>query len=194
MQGWWAVSYGLLWLLVVMLCVIVVVLDRQIGTLHLRLGPRGALEIDSEGPPLGETPPALEATGLDGHPVTIGGSAQLLLFVSAGCLVCEEVLPSLETVAHSHGLTPLVIADADSEDREVRAHVATRTSAPVTASSEAMRVYAVPGTPYVVALDELGAIRAKATVNNMEQFEGLVETALRRSAQAREELEASYDG
>jgi hypothetical protein len=60
----------------------------------------------------------------------------------------------------------------------------------VTASSEAMRAYAVPGTPYVVALDELGAVRAKATVNNMEQFEGLVETALRRSARARKELGA----
>lgn len=193
MNGWLAVSYGLLWLLVVMLCVIVVALARQIGTLHLRLGPRGALEIDSEGPPLGETPPALEATSLDGRSVTIGGPgrAQLLLFVSAGCLVCEEVLPSLEAVAHSHALTPLVIADASSEGNEVRAHIATRTSAPVAASSEAMRAYAVPGTPYVVALDELGAVRAKATVNNMEQFEGLVETALRRSAQAREELEAS---
>lgn len=193
MNGWWAVSYGLLWLLVVMLCVIVVALARQIGTLHLRLGPRGALEIDTEGPPLGEVPPALEATTLDGHPVTIGGPgrAQLLLFVSTGCLVCEEVLPSLEAVAHSHALSPLVIADASSEDKEVRAHVATKTRAPVTASSEAMRAYAVPGTPYVVALDELGAVRAKATVNSMEQFEGLVHTAERRSARGQKEPEAS---
>jgi methylamine dehydrogenase accessory protein MauD len=193
LNGWWTVSYGLLWLLVVMLCVIVVALARQIGTLHLRLGPRGALEADFEGPPLGEAPPALEATDLGGHPVTIGGPgrAQLLLFVSSGCIVCEEVLPALQAVAHSHALSPLVIADATSEVKAVRAHVSTRTRAPVTASSEAMRTYAVPGTPYVVVLDELGAVRAKATVNNMEQFEGLVQTAERRSAQAREEVEAS---
>ncbi|MDQ3661030.1 MAG: hypothetical protein M3454_08265 [Actinomycetota bacterium] len=193
MQGWWAVSYGLLWLLVVMLCVIVVALARQIGTLHLRLGPRGALEIDSEGPPLGEAPPALEAITLDGQSMTLGGPgrAQLLLFVSSGCLVCEEVLPSLETVARSHGLVPQVIADASSEHEEVRAQVATKTRAPVVVSSEAIRTYAVPGTPYVVVLDELGAVRAKATVNNMEQLEGLVATALRRSAEARRELEVS---
>ncbi|CAN5459351.1 MAG: hypothetical protein ACR2MC_02885 [Actinomycetota bacterium] len=192
MNGWWAVSYGLLWLLVVMLCVIVVALARQIGTLHLRLGPRGALEIDSEGPPLGEAPPALEATTLHGRPVTIGGPgrAQLLLFVSTGCLVCEEVLPSLEAVAHGHGLSPLVVADAASEDKETRSLVVARTGAPVTTSSEAIRTYAVPGTPYVVALDELGAVRAKGTVNNMEQFEGLVQTARRRFAQAQKELEA----
>jgi hypothetical protein len=57
----------------------------------------------------------------------------------------------------------------------------------VTASSEAIRTYAVPGTPYVVALDELGAVRAKGTVNNMEQFEGLVQTARRRFAEAQKE-------
>nr|MBA2599124.1 methylamine dehydrogenase [Actinomycetota bacterium] len=38
MEGWWAASYLVLWLLVVMLCVVVVALARQIGTLHLRLG------------------------------------------------------------------------------------------------------------------------------------------------------------
>jgi methylamine dehydrogenase accessory protein MauD len=193
LNGWWAVSYGLLWLLVVMLCVIVVALARQIGTLHLRLGPRGALEADFEGPPLGEAPPALEATDLDGHPVTIGGPgrAQLLLFVSSGCIVCAEVLPALEAIARGHDLSPLVVADATSEDEVVRAHVSTKTRAPVTESAEAVRSYAVPGTPYVVVLDELGAVRAKATVNNMEQFEGLVQTAERRLAQARDELEAS---
>ncbi len=40
------------------------------------------------------------------------------------------------------------------------------------------------------ALDELGAVRAKGTVNNMEQFEGLVQTARRRFAEAQKELEA----
>src|SRR5919106_504124 len=83
LQGWWAVSYVLLWLLVVMLCVIVVALARQIGTLHLRLGPRGALEIDSEGPALGEAPPPIDALAVSGENVTIGGpgAAQVLMFV-----------------------------------------------------------------------------------------------------------------
>ena len=48
------------------LAAVVVALARQVGTLHLRLGPRGALEIDSEGPPLGEAPPPLPATADDG--------------------------------------------------------------------------------------------------------------------------------
>ena len=52
MRGWWAISYVVLWVVVIVLS-LVVALARQIGTLHLRLAPRGALEVDAEGPPLG---------------------------------------------------------------------------------------------------------------------------------------------
>ena len=38
----------------------------------------------------------------------------------------------------------------------------------------------MPGTPFVLVLDELGVVRAKGTVNTMEQVEGLVQTAERR--------------
>jgi hypothetical protein len=38
----------------------------------------------------------------------------------------------------------------------------------------------VPGTPFLVVLDELGIVRAKGTVNNLEQVEGLIDTAARR--------------
>ncbi len=41
-------------------------------------------------------------------------------------------------------------------------------------------MFDVPGTPFVLVLDELGIVRAKGTVNNLEQVEGLVDTAGRR--------------
>jgi hypothetical protein len=44
-------AFAVHWLLVIALCV--VALSRQVGILHLRLGPLGALEIDDGGPPLG---------------------------------------------------------------------------------------------------------------------------------------------
>jgi hypothetical protein len=45
----------------------------------------------------------------------------------------------------------------------------------------------VPGTPFVVVLDEAGVVRAKGTVNNLEQVEGLVDTANRRIVEEREQ-------
>jgi hypothetical protein len=45
----------------------------------------------------------------------------------------------------------------------------------------------VPGTPFVVVLDEAGVVRAKGTVNNLEQVEGLVDTANRRITEEHEQ-------
>lgn len=180
MEGWWAASYVVLWFLVVGLCLIVVGLARQVGTLHLRLGPRGALELDDEGPPLGEAPVPIDAVDTNGDPVSIGGpgEAQLLLFVSPTCRSCAEVLPSLSVVARSGTMTPLVITDADTASAKTIDQK--RTGARVIASPEAVRLYEVPGTPYAVALDAGGVVRAKGTANNLEQMEGLVDTAKRR--------------
>lgn len=184
MHGWWAVSYVMLWVVVAALALLVVALARQIGTLHLRLGPRGALEVDGEGPPLGEAPEPLELRDLDGRPVIVGGPErpQLVLFVSPGCGVCRDVLPGIAAAARAGSLEPIVVADAEEADARVLLQDL-RVHAPFAASPEAVRSYGVPGTPYAVALDELGVVRAKGTVNTLEQLEGLIDTARRRAGE-----------
>ena len=179
MSGWWLLSYVVLWMLVIALSILVLALARQVGTLHLRLGPRGALEVDEEGPPLGEAPEPVDARDLDGAPATVGGPGrpQLVLFVSPGCPVCRDVAPSLPAAARATGLTPLIVADGPPD--AVRATYGS-IAAPVVTDAAVAEAYAVPGTPYAVVLDETGAVRAKGTVNNLEQVEGLVDTARRR--------------
>ena len=159
MSGWWIFAFVALWLLVVVLCVVVVALARQVGTLHLRLGPRGALEIDDEGPILGEPMPPIDSVGADGSPVALGGPGEprLVLFSSPTCIVCREVAPAIPAAARAGRLVPQVVHDPGAERR-----------------------LDVPGTPFVVILDELGVVRSKGTVNNLEQVEGLVDTAARR--------------
>lgn len=181
MSGWWLASYVVLWVLVAVLSVVVVALARQVGTLHLRLGPRGALEIDDEGPPLGEAPEAASAVDLEGRDVVVGGPGepQLLLFVSPGCPVCREVLPSVPAAARAGRVTPFVISDADSQDT-ARSYRHDAVGAPIVPAPELARRYGVPGTPYAVVLDVLGVVRAKGTVNSLEQLEGLVDTARSR--------------
>lgn len=192
MSGWWAASYIALWVLVVVLCFVVVALARQIGTLHLRLGPRGALEMDDEGPALGEGRPPEVATDLGGNHVTIGGgdASQLLLFVSPGCMVCEQVMPSIGAVAEVARMQPLVVTDMDAEETRLQFRHK-RVTAPVVASVETFQSYEVPGTPYVVVLDDNGVVQAKGTVNNLEQMEGLIDTARRRERDATQERRAS---
>jgi hypothetical protein len=165
MSGWWAAAFVAQWVLLLVLCVVVVALARQVGTLHLRLGPRGALEIDTEGPALGDLVPAFDARGADGAPTVLGGPGprRLILFSSPTCIVCREVAPAILTAAQAGGLLAQVVHDPEAE-----------------------RTFDVPGTPFVLVLDELGVVRAKGTVNNLEQVEGLVDTADRRMREERE--------
>jgi methylamine dehydrogenase accessory protein MauD len=162
--------------------VVVVALARQIGTLHLRLGPRGALEMDDEGPPLGEAPEPFDATDIEGAGVTIGGPGepQLLMFVSPGCMLCEQVLPSVPAIAAVGQLRPYVLTDVDATESSLT-FGPKRLKAPVVPGQAIASAYDVPGTPYVVVLDDQGVVQAKGTVNNLEQMEGLVDTATRRA-------------
>jgi hypothetical protein len=157
--GWWMAAFTVQWLLLIALCVVVVALARQVGVLHLRLGPLGALEIDDEGPPLGQTPPPLRANAADGSAIDLGGpgGGRLVVFESPTCPVCEQVRPSVPAAATAAGLVPQVVSDPEAE-----------------------RAWAVPGVPFVVILDPVGVVRAKGTVNDLEQLEGLVDSAVRR--------------
>jgi methylamine dehydrogenase accessory protein MauD len=192
-EGWWAVSYLVLWCLVIMLCIVIVALARQIGTLHLRLGPRGALEMDAEGPPLGEAPQPFDVRDVEGGPISVGGpgQGQLLLFVSPGCHICHQVMPGIPAAAAAGSFAPHVITDVDRADTQAAFAGKRSSSAPLIPGPEIVRTYGIPGTPYVVVLDDRGIVRAKGTVNNLEQLEGLVDTAVRRTEEADAERRAS---
>jgi methylamine dehydrogenase accessory protein MauD len=191
-DGWWAVSYVVLWLVVVTLSVIVIALARQIGALHLRLGPRGALELDDEGPELGAEVARADVADTAGRALTIAarGEVQFLLFVSPSCPLCDQIMPSVGALAREEPLRSYVLVDADPEEAAaiVRRR---RIDAPVVPASEIARDYDIPGTPYAVVLDGEGRVTAKGTVNTLEQMEGLVDTALRRLGGSVGELTAA---
>ncbi len=146
-EGFWEASYALLWLAVVALVVLVLSLYRQVGVLHLRLGPRGALEEEGEGPELGAS---VERAAL---PL---GRATLVAFTSAGCPVCHQIVPGLRVLERDPALAVVHAAYEDDGGPELHA------------------AFDVPGTPYAVYLDAAGVVRAKGTVNTLEQLESLV--------------------
>lgn len=167
MSGWWAAAFVVQWVLLAVLTIVVVALARQIGVLHLRLSPLGALEVDAEGPPLGQAPPSRTARAPDGTPTMIGGPGpmRLVAFTSPTCPICEQVLPGIPAAATAAKLVPQFVSDGELE-----------------------RAYGVPGVPFLLVLDTAGVVRAKGTVNTLEQVEGLIDTALGRieeSAEAR---------
>ena len=91
------ISLGLLWVVVILLSLAVLALARQVGILHERVAPAGAL-LRGAGPGVGQQSPRLEVHALAGNAVTIGrqlpaGKALLMLFVSQTCPICKKTIP-----------------------------------------------------------------------------------------------------
>ncbi len=138
------VALGVLAAAVVVLTVLVLALYRQVGVLESRLGPRAALELAEEGPPLGAPVPALEELR--------GRGSELVAFSSPGCRLCAQLEPALAAVARD-GVDVIRVDEATRPDDVAR--------------------FGVPGTPYVVHVID-GVVVAKGLVNTLEQIEELI--------------------
>src|SRR5271167_3954680 len=174
------ISQIILWFAVVALSAIVLALIRQIGVLHERIAPMGALTID-KGPKVGDKSPVFELIDLANRPLTIGaasadGRSQLLMFVSPTCPVCKKLLPIAKSVATAESRWLDLIFTSDGELSEQDAFIARHQleSYPFVLSSEVGMAYRVSKLPYAVLIDDDGVVRAKGLVNTREHLESIV--------------------
>src|ERR1700694_3520850 len=91
-----AISNIVLWIVVICLVFVLLALTRQLGVLHERIAPAGALMIH-RGPAIGEAVAAVDVVDLAGRELRIGaasadGRSTLILFVSPTCPVCKTLL------------------------------------------------------------------------------------------------------
>jgi methylamine dehydrogenase accessory protein MauD len=175
------VSQIILWIAVVALAAVVFALVRQIGVLHERIAPIGALTID-KGPKVGDHSPLFELADLNRRPVTIGaenpaGRSTLLMFVSPTCPVCKKLLPAVKSLAVSESKWLDVTFTSDSEPEAQADFVARHhlQNYPLVLSSELGLTYRVSKLPYAVLIDHEGIVRAKGLVNTREHLESIVQ-------------------
>ena len=69
------ISNVILWIVVVVLTPLLFAITRQVGILHERVAPAGALQPTS-GPKIGEITEEIKATSLQGESIRLGGSRQ----------------------------------------------------------------------------------------------------------------------
>ena len=123
--------------------------------LRLSVAPKGALEVDHEGPEIGARL-SLVAAG----PGRIG----LAVFTSEGCGMCRVLSPAID----AFGRHPSVLLRRFDEVADAAAWAAAD----------------VPGSPYAVAFDADGTVLAKGTFNTGAQLESVLAAAERRMVQA----------
>jgi methylamine dehydrogenase accessory protein MauD len=173
-----AISQILLWIVVILQGVAIFALARQIGVLHERVAPAGAL-INSAGPGVGEQSPRLEVHALGGNAVTVGatlapGKALLMLFVSSTCPICKKLIPIAKNFAKSERLDVLFVGDADAADQRKLIQQFELDEHKFVNGPEVGMAYRVDKLPYAVLLDDTGRIAAKGLVNSREHFESLI--------------------
>lgn len=172
------ITIALLWVVVICLSVAVLALARQVGVLHERVAPAGAL-ISGSGPAVGEPSPRLEVHSLAGNAITVGaklepGNALLLLFVSQTCPICKKLIPIALDFAKSERLDVLFVGDAEvSEQQKLLSQFGIAENRFVNGPEIGM-TYRVDKLPYAVLLDDAGVIAAKGLVNSREHFESLI--------------------
>ncbi len=176
-----AVSNVALWFVVIGLCLALLAVVRQLGVLHERIAPVGALML-AKGLKVGEFAPAIAVEDLDGRSLTLGaartdGRATLLMFVSPSCPVCKALLPVLKSSLTSERDWLDIVLASDGENARQREFVAAHrlgsfsyvVSAPLGIS------YQVSRLPFAALIDAQGVLRARGIVNSREHMESLFE-------------------
>ncbi|HEX5789045.1 MAG TPA: methylamine dehydrogenase accessory protein MauD [Woeseiaceae bacterium] len=175
------VSNVLLWCLVIALAIIVVALARQVGILHERVAPAGAL-MPTNGPKVGELTTGQALVDLDGRPLTIGGAnadgaATLVLWVSPTCPVCRALVPTAVSLAKRERMRLVFASDGENVDQH-RRYVADLGIGryPYVVSQTLGMAFAVSKLPFAALIAPDGTLASKGLVNTREHLESLVES------------------
>ncbi|MGH8265765.1 MAG: methylamine dehydrogenase accessory protein MauD [Steroidobacteraceae bacterium] len=176
-----AISNVVLWVLVVVLSAVVLALTRQLGVLHERIAPAGALMLN-RGLTVGDPAPVLEVTDLEGRALQVGvartdGRSTLLLFVSPTCPVCKSLLPAVKSSRKEERAWMDVILASDGDTSEQRSFVRAQglEGIPYVVSAALGLAFQVSRLPFAALLDERGVVRARGLVNSREHLESLFE-------------------
>lgn len=173
------VSNVLLWCLLLALVFVVMGLVRQVGVLHGRLAPAGALVLD-KGVVVGQPAPRVTAVDRGGRPVNIGyagARGQLLFFLSPTCPVCKSLLPAVQAIARAEAnrLEVVYVSDGDpAAQAELIARFGLEGASYVVGPEVGM-TFQIGKLPYAVLIDASGTLRAKGLVNSREHLDSLFE-------------------
>lgn len=169
------------WIVIIVLAAILLALVRQVGLLHQRIAPAGALMI-SEGVKVGAQVPELTLRTLDGQELVLGratpgGLSTLVMFVAPDCPVCAKLIPAVVAIARqeSSWLRVVFASDGKSADHAAFAREKGLGAFPYVVSTELGLTFHIAKLPYGVLLDERGVLVAQGLTNQREHVESLFE-------------------
>ncbi len=171
----------ILWFLVIILSLVVFALARQVGVLHERVAPAGAL-MPTNGPKVGEMTEAILYRDLAGEPLTLGGASEdgratLILWISPTCPVCKGLVPTARSMCADESFNLVFASDGDKPEQH-QAYVRDLgiSKYPYIISQALGMKYAVSKLPFAALIGPDGTLRSKGLVNTREHLESLAES------------------
>lgn len=169
------------WLAILGLLMMLYALSRQIGVLHERIKPVGALSL-GKALEIGQASPFFRETSLTGGMASVGGEsadgrATLLFFMSSSCPVCKLLLPVLKKIGQQESDWLRLVFSSDGHEAEHREVIAEHDlhDYPYLLSQEIGIAYQISKLPYGVLIAPDGQVAAHGLINNREHVESLFE-------------------
>lgn len=175
-------SNVILWVLVIVLALIVLALARQVGILHERVAPAGAL-MPTSGPKVGELTEAMTLSDIRGEELVIGGAnpngdATFVMFISPTCPVCKSLVPTAKSLARREGKRMRLVFASDGnklEQHQAYARDLELDAYHYVISEGLGMAYEVSKLPFALLIGADGTLHSKGLVNTREHLESLVE-------------------
>ena len=190
------VSNVLLWLLLIATAVVILGLIRQIGVLHSRIAPAGALMMD-KGVEVGQPAPQVTAADRSGQPVNIGYASKrstLLFFLSPTCPICKSLIPAIKAIDRSSDNVDVIyVSDGDAAAQEKLIAEAGLENSRYVVSPEIGMTFQIGKLPYAALIDVNGTLKAKGLVNSREHLDSLFETEMLGSSSLQEYLKTQSE-
>lgn len=180
------VSNIVLWIVVIVLALLVFALTRQVGILHERVAPAGALQ-PTNGPKVGEVSKPMEITALSGSQEVVGGEAadglaSFVLFISPTCPVCKSLVPTAQSLVNSESsrMKLLFASDGAETEADIQQHrdyvkELQIEDYPYLVSQALGMSYQVSKLPFALLIGADGVLKSKGLVNTREHMESLIE-------------------
>jgi methylamine dehydrogenase accessory protein MauD len=175
------VSNMTLWTVVILQTIAILAVVRQLGVLHQRIAPAGALML-AKGLKVGDSAPRIETHDMDGNSLICGAPrsderATLLMFVSPTCPVCKVLLPVLKSYLASEKSWLNIVLASDGEPTAHREFIKSQRLDNFTyVISASLGIgYHVSQLPFAALIDGNGILRARGIVNSREHLESLFE-------------------
>jgi methylamine dehydrogenase accessory protein MauD len=169
------------WAVIVLMALALLGVARQVGVLHRRIGPAGAL-MTSTAAKVGEKSREFQLTTVDGREIFVGSPnianrSTLIAFVAPDCPVCASLMPIYKSIAASEKsrLELLFVSDEAIGGHEIYRKRMGIDDYPYVLSTELGMSFEIGKLPYAVLLDENGVISSQGLVNSREHIESLLE-------------------